>query len=56
MSDDNKKTDRAPSIPRDLPMPPYHYQRDSRGSNGASPRPEGPLVGVGILRGANLAI
>lgn len=56
MSDKPRKDIVARPMPRDIRMPPYHYQKDSRGSNGVSSKPVAVQNGIGILCGNNLAV
>lgn len=56
MSDKPRKDSATPPMPRDIRMPPYHYQKDSRGSNGVPSKPAAVQNGIGILCGNNLAV
>lgn len=53
---DNQRADRLPPVPRDLPMPPYHFQRDKGGSGSVGTKPAAADHGLGILVGANLLL
>jgi hypothetical protein len=54
MSKDGKMTPQAPSLPRDLPNPPYRYQEDRGGASGAAATAPGPRESKNFLSGLGI--
>lgn len=54
MSDGQKKGGSLPAMPRDLPMPPYRYQKDSGSASGVGVQSKTGPAAKQLLRGSNL--